>query len=134
MQGFQRVFGWAVWPLAVGVSGCGAFQYGAQNAHFSLAPNVEFLTAMQFDMLAKPLRAMKCAAPGTAYSVTVLGTTRPLSRGEQAAALEALQSTAGTADVLLVSRSVGSVNEKGESCGKIWGRGLKLRARDFDGK
>jgi hypothetical protein len=131
MRGFQRVFGWAVVPLAVGASGCGAsFQYGAQHAHFTLKPSVEVHTAVQFDMLSKPLHALACADPKAMYSVTVMGTTRGLSRGEQAAALEAIKSTAGAADVFLLTRSVGSFNDKGEACGEVWGRGLKLRSKD----
>jgi hypothetical protein len=118
----------AMTPL---LGGCGlAIKEGAQHAHFLPETKLEVQTVMQLDMLPEPLHAKACAEPKTMYDVTVLGTEKSLSRGERAAALEALNTMEGKADVFYLTRSWGSLDDSGKSCGEVWGRGIRLRLRD----
>lgn len=114
------------------LSGCGvALKEGAQHAHFLPNEALEVHTAIQLEMLPEPLHAKACADIKTMYDVTVMGTTKSLSRGERAAALEALNQLGGTADVFYLTRSYGSLDTAGNQCGEVWGRGIRLRTRDF---
>lgn len=111
--------------------GCGGpFREGAQHAHFLPNEKIEVHTALQFDMLPEPVHAEACAEPNTAYTVTVLGSEKALTRGEKAAALQALNSLNGKADVLYLTRSYGSRDGNDKSCGEVWGRALRLRSHD----
>jgi len=122
--------------LAVGassllLSGCGlAIKEGAQHAHFLPESKLEVHTAMQLDMLPEPLHAKACADTKMLYDVTVLGTAKSLSRGERAAVLEALNGMEGKADVFYLTRSWGTLDDRGRNCGEVWGRGIRLRLRD----
>lgn len=122
--------------LTVGASslllgGCGlAIKEGAQHANFLPEAKLEVQTIMQLDMLPEALHAKACAEQKTMYDATVLGTEKSLSRGERAAVITALEAMEGKADVFYLTRSWGTTDNTGKSCGEVWGRGIRLRLKD----
>ncbi len=102
---------------------------GGQQAVVS--PNrIPVHTALQFDLLPDVIRTEACAEPATTYEVAVVGASQALSRGEQAAAVEALARLGENADVLLLTSSYGYY-DAGKECGKVMGQALRLRASDM---
>ena len=126
----------SILALTVGASslllgGCGlAIKEGAQHANFLPEAKLEVQTIMQLDMLPEALHAKACADQKTMYSATILGTEKSLSRGERAAVITALEAMEGKADVFYLTRSWGTTDDTGKSCGEVWGRGIRLRLRD----
>ena len=56
--------------------------------------------------------------------------TLRLARTTETRCLAALEAMEGKADVFYLTRSWGTTDDTGKSCGEVWGRGIRLRLRD----
>ena len=68
-----------------------------------------------------------CVVPGAFYHASLTGIEGKLSQGE-IAAISAAMAQLKTADVFLLTRSVGFTDDKGRECGTAVGRGISLHA------
>ncbi len=128
----QTALAVAVFTLAASCSTPVALRGQSARQYINIAPTTggaPVLTGYQFDLLPQA-EASECATPGTRYEVAVVGMEGEPSLGELAAAHKILSTTEG-ADLLLVSRSSGTTEPNGRSCGKVVGRPVRLRTADF---